>query len=149
MSGLGSFTPKTRLVWRRLMSAAPPASPAAAAPAARAGPFAPLTARATMWRALPTTPEAFVSDFDEAAALWLAFARPPPDRDPLALPEREALGVDREAALVVFDLAAPPPLARLCPLRFLPLLDTLPPVLAMVAFLPRLSSFSATHGRAL
>jgi hypothetical protein len=94
-----------------------------------------------MWRALPTTPEAFVADFDDAAALWLAFARPPPDRDPLELPEREALGVDREAALVVFDLAAPPPLARRCPLRFRPLLDALPPVLAMVAFLPRLSFF--------
>jgi hypothetical protein len=95
------------------------------------------------------TPEAFVADFADDAALWLAFARPPPDRDPLALPEREALGVDREAALVVFDLVAPPPLARLCPLRFRPLLDALPPLLAMVAFLPRLSCFSATHGKAL
>jgi len=143
-SGFGSLTPRIRRVWRRLISAAPPAIPAAAAPAARAGPLAALTARETRCLA-PSDASGAVTGSDAGAALRLALGRRVPDRVSLALPARDPPGVEREAALVAFAFVARPALPRLCPPRVPPLLDALPPVLAMAIFSPRGSYCPATH----
>jgi hypothetical protein len=143
----GTGTPRTVLRRMRFFSTKPPATPAAAAPTATAGPLALLAAFLT----LPTTPLPFwlVARLELLRLCAVRFAPPPLERDePLleraaelrlrvdppdlaldaAVFEREAVDLEREAA----DLDADDPLALvldpepfdllLCPLRELGLL---------------------------
>jgi hypothetical protein len=107
----GSGTPRTFFRRARLLSANPPATPAAAAPTATAGPLALLAAFLSM----PTTPLAF-----GLVLLRLTRRLDEPDLLPLCRPRAPLLAFPREAVLereaplrrredgVDFERAAPP-----------------------------------------
>jgi hypothetical protein len=105
------------------MSTAPPAKPAAAAPAARAGPFAALAARVRVSLAVSKVLEELALDRDDDAALRPdddAALRPERALLERELPERDAFRDEPDAALVrldfvpldelpLFGMAAPSP----------------------------------------